>query len=61
MRQQVSISDKALRDGQPADIPAAQIDPGDGFNGKRRRKVVLPQPLGPTIHGISWRRTSVVM
>ncbi len=29
LREQVSLSAKALRDGQPVDIPAAQIVPGD--------------------------------
>ena len=29
LRKQVSLSAKALRDGQPADIPAAEIVPGD--------------------------------
>jgi P-type Mg2+ transporter len=29
LRQQVSLSAKALRDGQPVDIPAAEIVPGD--------------------------------
>ena len=29
LREQVSLSTKALRDGQPVDVPAAQIVPGD--------------------------------
>src|SRR5208282_3371897 len=29
LREQVSLSAKALRDGQPVDIPAAEIVPGD--------------------------------